>query len=379
MSLTCLQNYWWFLISLLAALLVFLLFVQGGQSMLPGLRRPADRDLAVNALGRKWELTFTTLVVFGGAFFASFPLFYSTSFGGAYWLWMLILFSFVIQAFSYEFRRKHGNIYGRRLYDLLLFLNGCFGPFLLGVAVGTMIFGAEFTVNRENILDSANPVISTWANPLHGLEALTSLKCLCLGAVILLLARVTGAIYLLDNTAADNSLRHFLTRRVLVNAALFVPLFLTFLAVLLMSPSYVANPDGIIEQVANGYLTNFVEMWWAAAALLVGVVLVLTAIIGVLIRTSFPHATWYIGVGTVLVVMSLFWVMGYGSTSYYPSLADMQSSLTLANSSSSDFTLRTMSLVSLVIPFVVAYIAYVWYRMTSRPLTPDDLTNGPAY
>lgn len=373
MSLTFLQNYWWFLISLLAALLVFMLFVQGGQSMLLGMRREGDRDLIVNSLGRKWELTFTTLVVFGGAFFASFPLFYSTSFGGAYWLWMMILFSFIVQAFSYEFRRKKGNLYGTRTYDVLLFINGLFGSLLLGVAVGTMLFGAEFTVNRQNLLDPQSPVISTWANPLHGLEALTNLKCLCLGVVILLLARVEGAIYLLDTTAGDNTLRRRLTRQVLVNAVLFVPLFLVFLAVLLMSPAYVANAEGVIEQVANGYLNNFVEMWWAAGALLVGVVLVLTAIIGVLINASFRHATWYIGAGVVLVVMSLFWVLGYNSMSYYPSLADMQSSLTITNSSSSEFTLRVMFYASLVLPVVVAYIAYVWYRMTSRPITPDDV------
>lgn len=379
MTFSMLQNYWWFIISLLAALLVFLLFVQGGQSMLLGLRRPLDRNLVVNVLGRKWELTFTTLVVFGGAFFASFPLFYSTSFGGAYWLWMLTLFSFVVQAFSYEFRRKRGNLYGTRTYDVLLFINGLFGSLLLGVAVGTMIFGAEFTVNRDNILDPQNPVISTWANPLHGLEAIANLKCLCLGVVILLLARIQGAIYLLDNTAADSTLRRHLTRQVLVNAFLFVPLFLIFLAQMLMAPAYVANAEGVIEQVPNGYLNNYVEMWWAAGALLVGVVLVLTAIIGVLIRANFPHATWYIGTGTILVVMSIFWVIGYNNTSYYPSLTDMQSSLTLANSSSSPFTLKVMSYASLIVPVVVAYIAYVWYRMTSRPLTPEDLTQGPEY
>lgn len=379
MTITCLQNYWWFLISLLAALLVFMLFVQGGQSMLLGVRREQDRQLMVNVLGRKWELTFTTLVVFGGAFFASFPLFYSTSFGGAYWLWMLILFSFVIQAFSYEFRSKKGNLFGTRTYDVLLFLNGCVGCVLLGVAVGTMIFGAEFNVDRQSILDPHNPVISTWANPLHGLESIANLKCLCLGVVILLLARVEGAIFMLDNIAADSTLRRRLTRQVLVNAALFVPLFLVFLAVMLTSPSHVADADGIIRQEPYGYLKNFAELWWAAVTLIAGVILVLWAIMGVLIRPTFRHATLLIGAGTVLVVMSLFWVLGYNSTSFYPSLTDMQSSLTLANSSSSEFTLKVMSCASLVIPFVVAYIAYVWRSMTARPLSSDDLTNGPAY
>ena len=367
-----LQNYWWFLISVLAAALVFMLFVQGGQSMLLGVRREGDRSMIVNALGRKWELTFTTLVVFGGAFFASFPLFYSTSFGGAYWLWMLILFSFVVQAFSYEFRRKRGNLYGVRVYDFLLFLNGIFGCFLLGVAVATMIFGAEFTIDRQNILDPANPVISTWANPSNGLEALANPKCLLLGLVVLLLARIEGAMFRLDNPAGDAPRRRRLTRQVLVNSVLFVPLFLVFLALLLMAPAYVADADGTIHLVANGYLNNFVDMWWAALALIVGVILVLTAIVGVVIRPKFDHAMLLIGAGTILVIMSLFWVMGYNSTSYYPSLADMQSSLTLANSSSSPFTLEAMAYASLVIPVVAAYIAYVWRRMTSRPVTPDD-------
>lgn len=367
-----LQNYWWFLISVLAAALVFMLFVQGGQSMLLGIRREGDRSMVVNALGRKWELTFTTLVVFGGAFFASFPLFYSTSFGGAYWLWMLILFSFVVQAFSYEFRRKRGNLYGTRAYDVLLFVNGVFGCFLLGVAVATMIFGAEFTIDRQNILNPAEPVISTWANPLHGLEALAQPKCLLLGLVVLLLARIEGAMFLLENTANDATLRRRLTRQVLVNSALFVPLFLIFVAALLMAPTYVADAGGTISQVANGYLNNLLELWWAAAALLIGVVLVLVAIIGVIIRPKFDHAFAIIGCGTVLVIMSLFWIMGYNSTSYYPSVADMQSSLTLANSSSSPFTLEVMAYASLVIPFVAAYIALVWRKMTARPVTPDD-------
>ena len=367
--ITSLQNYWWFLISLLGGLLVFLLFVQGGQTMLLGISRESDRRLMVNVLGRKWELTFTTLVVFGGAFFASFPLFYSTSFGGAYWLWMLILFSFVVQAFSYEFRT----------YDVLLFLNGCLGCVLLGVAVGTMIFGAQFTVNRASILDPQNPVISTWSTPFHGLEAIADWRCLLLGLVILMLARIEGAVYMLDNTSGDAELRRKLTRHVLVSALFFVPLFLTFLVVMLMAPAYVADAQGEISEVAYGYLKNFTDMWWASLALIVGVILVLWGLMGVLIRSTFAHGSWYIGIGTVLVVMSLFWVIGYGGTSYYPSLTDMQSSLTLANSSSSEFTLKVMSWVSLVIPFVVAYIAYVWWRMGRKPLTVETLNDSDEY
>lgn len=373
------QNYWWFLISLLGALLVFLLFVPGGQSMLLGVRKESDRRLMVNVLGRKWELTFTTLVVFGGAFFASFPLFYSTSFGGAYWLWMLILFSFIFQAFSYEFRSKRGNLYGRSTYDVLLFLNGCFGCLLLGVAVGTMIFGAEFTINKVNIADIQSPVISRWENPLHGLEAIADWRCLLLGAVVLLLARIEGAIFILDNTASDSSLRHRMTRQVLVNAALFIPLFITFVIVMLMAPSYVCAPDGIISQEAFGYLNNFTTLWWAAAALAIGVVLVLWGILGVLVRSTFRHGSWFVGIGTVLVVMSIFWVIGYDSTAYYPSTTDPQSSLTIANSSSSLFTLRVMSVVSIVIIPVVAYIAYVWYLMGKKPLTTDDLKKENTY
>lgn len=377
--ISCYQNYWWFLISLLGALLVFLLFVQGGQSMLLGVRNKDDRQLMVNVLGRKWELTFTTLVVFGGAFFASFPLFYSTSFGGAYWLWMCILFSFIVQAFSYEFRRKSGNLYGQHTYDFLLFVNGCLGCILLGTAVGSMIFGAEFTVNKASITDIQSPVISRWMNPLHGLEAVADWRCLLLGVVILLLARVEGAIFVLDNTLADSSLRHRMTRQVLVNAALFVPLFLFFVVRMLMASSYVCTPDGVIVEEAYGYLNNYTELWWAAAALLVGVVLVLWGILGVLIRSSFRHGSWFVGVGTVLVVMSIFWVMGYNSTSYYPSVSDPQSSLTIANSSSSLFTLKVMSWVSIIIVPVVAYISYIWYRMGRRPLSTDDLKHENSY
>ncbi len=379
MTASFLQNYWWFIISLLGALLVFLLFVQGGQTMLLRTRREIDRQLMVNVLGRKWELTFTTLVVFGGAFFASFPLFYSTSFGGAYWLWMLILFSFIVQAFSYEFRRKRGNLYGRPTYDALLFLNGCLGCVMLGVAVGTMIFGADFSIDRSNLLSPQAPVISTWDNPLHGLEAIADIRCLTLGIAILLLARTTGAIFMLDNIAADHTLRRRLTRQVLVNGALFVPVFLVFLAMMLQAPAYVADASGIIKPVEYGYLKNYCGMWWTSVMLLAGVILVLWGIIGVIVRSTFRHATWFVGGGTVLVVMSLFWVIGYQSTAYYPSLTDMQSSLTLVNSSSSPFTLTVMSWVSLLIPFVAAYIAYVWRSMGRTPLTPDDLSRENQY
>lgn len=363
MTASFLQNYWWFIISFLAAVLVFLLFVQGGQTMILRTRRAGDRQLMVEALGGKWELTFTTLVVFGGAFFASFPLFYSTSFGGAYWLWMLILFSFIFQAVSYELRKKKGNIYGTRTFDVLLLISGIVGCVGLGVAVGSMIFGADFTIGRQNLLDPQNPVISTWDTPWRGLEAFADVRCLALGVAILLLSRAAGAIYMLDTVSADYTLRRRLTRQVWINGVLFVAVFLVFLYMFLTASAYVGTPSGRIDIVEFGYLKNYCSLWWAALALLGGVILVLWGIMGVVVRPAFKHAGWLVGVGTVLVVMSIFWVIGYQGTSYYHSVADPQSSLTLVNSSSSPYTLRVMAWVSLIIPSVIFYIAFVWYRM----------------
>ncbi|MDE7388357.1 MAG: cytochrome d ubiquinol oxidase subunit II [Muribaculaceae bacterium] len=364
MTLTFLQNYWWLLISVLAALLVMMLFVQGGQSMLFQARTAAHRNMIIGAMGTKWELTFTTLVTFGGAFFAAFPLFYSTSFGGAYWLWMLILSSFILQAVSYEYRRKKGNLYGKCTYDLFLMLNGLMACVLLGVAVGTMIWGGEFTVVKANILDSAAPVISTWDNPSRGLEAICSWRNLLLGFTIFFLARVMSAIYMLDTVRdADKEFRRLMRSRVLFSGAIFVVLFVTFAVVLLCSPAYKVSAFGQIETMPYGYLNNFVTLWWAGAALLIGTVLVLCGIVGVLVFKHFRHGSWYVGVGTVLVVLSLFWALGYNSTCYYPSVSDPASSLTIANSSSSHFTLTVMSYVSLAIPFVLAYIACVWRKL----------------
>lgn len=367
MTATPLQNYWWFIISLLAGALVFMLFVQGGQTMLLRTRNQVHRQQMVDALGSRWELTFTALVVFGVAFFASFPRYYSAGFGGVCWLWMLLLLSFVIQAFSYEFRRKRGNLHGQQLTcDTLLFLNGCFGCLLPGVVVGTMIFGADYSVRRSGLLDVHNPFVSTWGSPLHGLEALADWRCLLLGLVILLLARTSGAIYLLGSIDTDFTLRRRLTRQVVVNGGLFLFAFLAFMYVLLGASAYVADPSGgTIEQVSFGYLKNYCSMWWAALALLTGVILVLWGIMGVIIRVSFPHGFSYVGAGVVLVVMSLFWVMGYGGTSYFPSVTHPQSSLTLANSSAPPFTLRVMAWVTLLIPMVIGYITYVWHHFTS--------------
>ncbi len=378
-SMQLLQQYWWLLISVLGAVLVFLLFVQGGQSMLLGVREPMARTMMINSLGRKWELTFTTLVVFGGAFFASFPLFYSTSFGGAYWLWMLILFSFIIQAVSYEFRRKPGNLYGTGTYDVFLFINGCVGCVLLGVAVAMFFFGAEFTVSKGNILDTGSPVISRWA-PTRGIEAIFYWKNLVLGFAVLFLARTTAAMYFMNNIASDPKLFARNKRQVLVNGGIFVVFFLWFLAMLLLQPGYelVSNP-GIPELpnefrvVDYKYFHNYCSMWWCLVMLLVGVVLVLYSVIRSAFAAEWRSGIWTMGAGIILVVLTLFFVAGYNATPYYPSLLDPSSSLTIYNSSSSEFTLKVMSCVSLIIPFVAGYIAYVWYSMDRTSITPAEM------
>lgn len=368
-----LQNYWWLIMSVLGALLVFLLMVQGGQSMLIHYTKPDKRALLINSMGRKWELTYTTLVTFGGAFFASFPLFYSTSFGGAYWLWMLILFSFVIQAISYEYRSKPGNIYGSRFYDTLLLINGIVGPVLLGVAVATMFFGAEFTVTKSNILNVQAATISQWG-PRHGLEAIACWKCLLFGVMVFFLARTLASLYFINNIDDDevNRSQHKL---LLVNAAVFVVLFLATVAVILTSPGVGYDDSGNAQWVPLKYLNNYLTMWWALIILLLGVVMVLLGIGKTLLKADYRGGIWPAGIGTVLVVLTLFWVVGYNNTAYLPSLLDVQSSLTLRNSSSSEFTLTVMSVVSILVPFVVAYIAYCWYKMDHKKLTSDELDN----
>lgn len=371
-TLEMLQNYWWLLIAVLGAALVFLLFVQGGQSMLLGRMSETERSMVVNALGRKWELTFTTLVVFGGAFFASFPLFYSTSFGGAYWLWMLILFSFILQAVSYEFRSKPGNIFGTRTYDIFLFINGCVGCILLGVAVGMMFFGAEFSVTKTNLLDGSAPVISQWA-PTHGLEAIADWRCLVLGVAVFFLSRTQASLYFLSAIGHDEDFRRGQRRSVLVNGAIFVVFFLLFLFLLLTADGVQTENDGSLRWVSNKYLWNFIEMWPVAIVFLLGVVAVLTGVIGSAVLPRFKGGIWYSGTGTVLVVVALFCVAGYNSTAYYPSLTDVASSLTIRNSSSSLLTLKVMSWVSIITPFVIAYIAYVWAKMNSKPITPEEM------
>ena len=370
-----LQNYWWLLISILGALLVFLMFVQGGQSLLVCLPDDAEKSIIVNSLGKKWELTFTTLVVFGGAFFASFPLFYSTSFGGAYWLWMLILFTFVVQAVSYKYRKKDGNIYGSRFYDTLLAVNGFFAPVLIGVAVGTMFFVAEFTVTKTNILNSASSTISQWG-PLHGLEAILCWKNLLLGFMLLFLARTLAALYLVNNIS-DQPMEDKLRKHLLYDAAIFVVLFLAFVAVLFTSKG-VSTAAGVASWQDYKYLDNAIEMWWCLAVFVVGTLLVLGGIVPTILRAGYKKGIWLSGLGVVLVVLTLFWLLGYNDTAYYPSLIDVTNSLSIRNSSSSEFTLTVMSIVSLLIPFVLAYIVYAWYSLDKRKITRKEIETTSA-
>lgn len=368
------QYYWWFLISVLGALLVFLLFVQGGQTLLNTVAKTDEEEtLLINSLGRKWEFTFTTLVVFGGAFFASFPLFYSTSFGGAYWLWMAILFSFIIQAVSYEYRSKPGNFLGKKTYDTFLKVNGLVGSVLLGVAVGTFFSGSDFVVNKNSITDVGMPVISTWQNGLHGLEALFNLQNLSLGLAVFFLARIQGALYFMNNIDDENIYARS-KRQVAINAIPFVVFFILFLVLVLLGAGHEVNTvTGEISLVPYKYFFNLIEMYWVGIILLVGVVFVLLAILRSIMKKEFRSGIWFSGIGTVLVVLSLFFIAGYNNTAYYPSVADMQSSLTIYNSSSSFFTLEVMSVVSVLVPIVVAYIAYTWRIMDKKSITEKEM------
>ncbi len=360
MNYQLLQEYWWLLISVLGALLVFMLFVQGGQSMIPQMKEN-QREGMLYSIAHRWELTFTVLVTFGGAFFASFPLFYSTSFGGAYWIWMLILFGFVVQAVSFKYRIAEGNILGRRVYDIFLFINGILAPLLLGGAVATFFFGSDFTVEKTNLTDASAPVISQWGD-WHGLEVLLDWRVVMFGLMVLFLTRVQANLWFL-NQVKDGQTAGWNRKQLLVNAPVFVVLFLATVAVLLTASGYETTGLHEFRQVDHKYLDNLLAMPAALSCFLSGTLLVLYAVYAALVRKS-RKGIWFSGVGTVLVVLALFWVAGYNNTPYYPSYADMGSSLTIYNSSSSEFTLRTMSIVSLAIPFVLAYIAWVWYKLT---------------
>lgn len=380
MTYIFLQHYWWLIVSLLGALLVFLMFVQGANSLLFSLgATEEERRMIVNSTGRKWELTFTTLVTFGGAFFASFPLFYSTSFGGAYWLWMIILFSFVLQAVSYEFQSKHGNILGTQAYRWFLIINGIAGPFLLGCAVATFFNGSNFVVSKINITDGMQPVISSWANASHGLDALLDPWNLVLGLAVFFLARVLGILYVMNNVD-DENIRCRGSVRLIGCAVPFLILFVAFLVRTLLKDGYaVSASTGEVYMQPMKYLGNLADMWYVAAVLAVGVVMVLYAIVRTVVSKTFVRGIWAGGAGTVLVVLSLLLCAGWNDTAYYPSNADLQSSLTIANSCSSEFTLRTMTYVSFLVPFVLAYIAAVWRKMDRKSIDRDEMRSDDLY
>ena len=377
-----LQQYWWFVVSLLGAILVFLLFVQGGNSLIFCLGKTEEqRKMIINSTGRKWEFTFTTLVTFGGAFFASFPLFYSTSFGGAYWLWMIILFTFVLQAVSYEFQSKAGNLLGKKAYRVFLVLNGVVGPVLLGGAVATFFTGSAFYINKGNIADTMMPVISSWANAGHGLDALLNPWNVVLGLAVFFLARILGSLYFINNIS-DADLVKRCRRALWGNTGLFLIFFLSFVIRTLLAEGYAVNPEnGEIFMEPYKYLTNFIEMPVVLVVFLIGVLAVLWGIIRTLWKPAFDKGIWFAGAGTVLTVLALLLVAGYNNTAYYPSPADLQSSLTLANSCSSQFTLRVMAYVSILVPFVLAYIFYAWRSIDRKKIDAKEMQDegGHAY
>ncbi len=380
MTYSFLQQYWWFLVSLLGALLVFLMFVQGANSLINSLgATPEGKRMVLNSTGRKWELTFTTLVTFGGAFFASFPLFYSTSFGGAYWVWMLILLTFVLQAVSYEFQNKLGNFLGPKTFQFFLILNGVLGPFLIGCAVATFFNGSNFIIEKASLMDQMAPIISKWANASNGLDAVLDPWNLIFGFAVLFLVRILGILYVMNNVN-DEDIRSRGSVRLLGNTVAFLIFFLAFLVRTLFKDGYAYNPEtNEIFMEPCKYLHNLLTMWPLLIIFLVGVILLLYAIIRTVRSKTYIKGIWPAGIGTVLVVLVLFLITGWNNTSYYPSNADLQSSLTIANSCSSEFTLRTMAVVSLFIPFVLAYIAYAWYSMDKKKIDNEDITHGEVY
>lgn len=374
-----LQQYWWFLIALLGGILVFLLFVQGANALifLAG-KSEEERTLIVNSTGRKWELTFTTLVTFGGAFFASFPLFYSTSFGGAYWVWVLILVTFIFQAVSYEFQNKAGNLIGKTSFRIFLTLNGCLAPLLIGTAVGTFFTGSQFVIDKNAVGNIAAPVISRWTSAWHGLEAVAEPFNVAFGLMVMCLAVCLGALYL-QNNIAHEPLAPRLRRSLLVSFALFLLMFLCVMFQLFTMDGFATDAQGTVSMQSGKYLHNLLQMPAVLAIFLLGALLLVAGVAANLLRPSFRRGIWLAAPGTVLAVMAIFMLAGYNQTAYYPSTAHLQSSLTLANSCSSEFTLRTMAVVSLIIPLVVAYIAYFWRQMDKKSLTSEELERGERY
>ena len=376
---TFLQQYWWFLIALLGGLLVFLLFVQGGNALIFLAGKNEDqRQLIVNSTGRKWELTFTTLVTFGGAFFASFPLFYSTSFGGAYWVWILILITFVFQAVSYEFQSKAGNILGKKTFRIFLTLNGCLAPLLIGTAVGTFFTGSDFLVKKSAVGDIAAPVISRWTNGWHGLEAVANPFNVEFGLMVMFLAVCLGALYMINNID-DKELGVSLRRSLMLCFGGFLLMLVLVLIQFITMEGFAVDAEGIVTMEKGKYFHNLIQMPAVLIMFLLGAVLLVAGVILTLVKKEFNRGIWFSGPGTVLAVMAIFMIAGYNGTAYCPSTADIQSSLTLSNSCSSEFTLKTMAIVSLIIPFVVAYIAYFWRQMDKKSLTKEELENSDKY
>ncbi|MFZ4456620.1 MAG: cytochrome d ubiquinol oxidase subunit II [Bacteroidales bacterium] len=376
MDYVLLQQYWFFLVSLLGALLVFLLFVQGGQTLLYTVgKTELEQTMLVNSLGRKWEFTFTTLVTFGGAFFASFPLFYSTSFGGAYWVWMVILFCFILQAVAYEFRSKAGNVLGKKTFEIFLMINGFGGVVLLGAAVGTFFTGSEFIVNKMNLTNELSPAISQWQNPLHGLEAALNLLNLLLGLAVLFLSRLMASLYFINNIN-DEAIVTRSRKQLLINTVLFLATFLPFLVWVLLKDGYAVDPvSQIVSMQPYKYFFNLIQMPVLLVVLLIGVVSLLFGIIKTLLKAEYKGGIWFAGIGAVLAVLVLFLISGLNNTAYYPSNSDLQSSLTIGNSCSSPFTLTAMSWVSLLIPFVLAYIFYAWRAINAKPIDKAEMTS----
>jgi len=374
-----LQQYWWFLISLLGGILVFMLFVQGGNVLifLAG-KTEKEKELIVNSTGRKWELTFTTLVTFGGAFFASFPLFYSTSFGGAYWVWILILITFVFQAVSYEFQSKAGNLIGRTAFRIFLSLNGCLAPLLIGTAVGTFFTGSSFIVNKNAVGDISSPVISQWTSEWHGLEAILNPFNVEFGLMVMFLTICLGALYLINNIGDDKLASH-LRRHLILFFCCFLVMFLLAAFHLMTMDGFAVNEDGTICMERSKYMNNLLQMPLVLTMFILGTILLVAGVAFTLIKPNFKRGIWLAAPGTILAVMALFMIAGYNNTAYYPSTADLQSSLTLSNSCSSEFTLRTMAAVSLIIPFVVAYIFYFWRQMDKKSLTQEELNTSDKY
>lgn len=369
-----LQHYWWFLVSLLGALLVFLLFVQGGNSLLFRLgKTEEERTMIINSTGRKWEFTFTTLVTFGGAFFASFPLFYSTSFGGAYWLWMIILFSFVLQAVSYEFQSKLGNLLGKRTYQLFLVANGVIGPVLLGAAVATFFNGSNFVVSKGNLTDELMPVISHWANGWHGLDAFGDPWNLVLGVAVFFLARLLGNLYFINNIRHEALIARC-RRQLITDGVPFLLFFLSFVVRTLLKDGFAVDPQTqVIVMEPYKYFSNLWAMPYLLVLFLLGVAGVLYGLVKSILCNGYIRGIWFSGIGTVFTVLALLLAVGYHHTAYYPSTADLQSSLTLANSCSSLFTLKTMAYVSILVPFVLAYIVYAWRAIDRKPITSEEI------